>query len=217
MSTRHSSGKWQKPKRAERGDDLRVLVACEFSGRVRDAFIYRNHDAWSCDLDGVEAEGEFSQYHLTGDVRKFYKWKKWDLMIAHPPCTYLANSGLRWLKTGEVAFDVKRWQDMLKAVKLFRSLLCAPIPRIAIENPIMHRYAQECIGQHYSQLIQPWEFGDGETKGTCLWLKGLPPLAPTKVVPGRFPRAHMASGKDQKRIRSITPKGIAKAMAAQWG
>lgn len=196
---------------------MRVLVACEFSGRVRDAFIERGHDAWSCDL--LFGEGLYKERHYYGDVRKVLG-DGWDLMIAHPPCTYLANSGIRWLKYGGPGMlkmiDCDRWDKMVKAARFFKLLLRAPIPKIAIENPIMHHYALKQIGREYSQLIQPWEHGDGETKGTCLWLKGLPCLLPSRVVKGRYARTHLASGKDQKRIRSITPKGIAKAMATQW-
>lgn len=199
---------------------MRILVACEFSGRVRDAFCARGHDAWSCDLEGVKPEGKWKHRHYTGDVRQYILGAyriEWDLMIAHPPCTYLANSGLRWLWLDNGKLEKARWSKMKEAAAFFRLLMGAPIPRIAVENPIMHHYGQALIGRHYSQLVQPWEFGDGETKGTCLWLKGLSPLVPTKIVEGRHARVHLASGKDKARERSITPKGIAKAMAAQWG
>jgi hypothetical protein len=138
-------------------------------------------------------------------------------MIAHPPCTYLANSGVRWLyKDGEP--DNDRWLAMKESGNFFRRLLEAPIPRIAVENPIMHRWGKLIVGRGQDQIIQPWQFGHGETKATCLWLKGLPKLEPTKIVDGRTPRVHHASpGPDRWKERSRTLQGIADAMADQWG
>ena len=199
---------------------MRVLVACEFSGVVRDAFAALAHDAWSCDLLPTERPGQ----HIEGDVRDVLH-QGWDLMIAHPPCTYLTNAGVRHLhsvpsKNGVLTkvHGEERWRLMREAAAFFRDLLHAPIPRIAVENPIPHRYAVESIGRKYDQLIQPWQFGHGETKATCLWLKGLPKLTPTQVVDGREARVHrMSPSPDRWKERSRTFEGIGRAMAAQWG
>lgn len=187
---------------------MRVLVACEYSGRVRDAFIKKGHDAWSCDLLPTDAEGP----HIQGDVLNLLN-QKWDLMIAHPPCTYLCNSGVVWLHR-----DDSRWEKMRDGAKFFKLLMQANIPRIAVENPIMHKYAVEIIGKRQDQVIQPWQFGHGETKATCLWLKNLPALMPTKIVSGREQRLHyLPPSKDRWKLRSTTYQGIADAMAEQWG
>jgi hypothetical protein len=190
---------------------MRVLVACEFSGVVRRAFRASGHDAWSCDL--LPAEDGEQEFHLTGDVLNYLDpAKAFDLMIAHPPCTYLANSGVRWLDT-----QPGRRNKMRDAAAFFIKLQRCNIPRIAIENPIPHKHAKQWIGK-YSQLIQPWQFGHGETKATCLWCKNLPPLRPTKIVDGRAPRVHYVSpGPDRWKERSRTLHGIAEAMADQWG
>lgn len=199
---------------------MRVLVACEFSGVVRDAFAARGHDAWSCDLLPTEKPGN----HIVGDVLPLLG-EGWDLMIAHPPCTYLTNAGVRHLHDHVVGragnrtavYGEERWEAMREGAAFFNALKAAPIPRIAIENPIPHRYARELIGK-YDQLYQPWWFGEGERKGTCLWLKGLPPLMATLVMSERVPRVHMMSpGPDRWKERSRTLPGIAKAMAEQWG
>jgi hypothetical protein len=192
---------------------VRVLVACEFSGVVRDAFLARGHDAMSCDLLPSEAPGP----HYQGDVRDILD-DGWDLMVAHPPCTYLANSGVRWLYGGKgTRRDHVRWNAMVDAAVFFADLLNAPIPRIAVENPIMHRYGRDIIGRGPDQTIQPWQHGHPETKATCLWLKGLPPLEPTNIVPGREPRVHHAPpGPNRWKERSRTLPGIAAAMADQW-
>jgi hypothetical protein len=197
---------------------MRVLVACEFSGIVRVAFIAAGHDAVSCDLLPTERPGPHYQGNVL-DIIEGFVWGPWDLMIAHPPCTYLANSGVRWLYGGKgTTVDHIRWNDMLEAALFFGALLNAPIPRIAVENPIMHRYGREIIGRGHDQIVQPWQFGHPETKATCLWLKGLPPLEPTNIVAGREPRVHHASpGPDRWKERSRTLPGIAAAMAAQWG
>ena len=181
---------------------MRVLVACEYSGTVRDAFIARGHDALSCDLLPTEKLGP----HYEGSVLNILLCG-WDLMIAHPPCTHLAVSGARW------------WQDKLReqadALDFVRLLMAAPIPRIAIENPISK--ISTAIRKP-DQIVQPWQFGHGETKATCLWLKGLPKLVPTNVVEGREARIHkMPPSKDRWKERSRTYQGIADAMAAQWG
>lgn len=181
---------------------MRVLVACEFSGIVRDAFARRGHDALSCDLLPTEAPGQ----HYEGDVLDIID-DGWDLMVAHPPCTHLSVSGARW------------WPDKLaeqgEALDFVRALLNAPVERIALENPIGK--ISTAIRKP-DQIIQPWEFGHGETKATCLWLKGLPKLVPTNIVAGREPRVHrMAPGPNRWRERSRTFAGIAAAMADQWG
>lgn len=192
---------------------MRVLVACEFSGVVRNAFRERNHDAWSCDfLDSEDS----SNYHIKGDVLDTLS-NDWDLMIAHPPCTRLCNSGVRWLHKPPANKSKERiHKELDEALEFFLKLLNAPIPKICIENPIPHKYAREIIG-NYTQLIQPWQFGHGEKKATCLWLKNLPKLIPTDIVDGREPRIHyMAPSKDRWKERSRTYKGVADAMADQW-
>lgn len=193
---------------------MKVLVACEFSGVVRDAFTALGHDAWSCDLLPSETPGK----HLQGDALN-HLGEGWDLLIAHPPCTCLTNAGARWLYGGKGSVkDLKRWRAMEDSARFFLAMLNAPVPRVCVENPIMHRHAAKIVGQPYTQIIQPWQFGHGETKATCLWLKGLPPLKPTNVVSGRTPRVHHASpGKDRWKERSRTLPGIARAMAEQWG
>lgn len=195
---------------------MNVLVACEFSGIVRDAFTARGHAAISVDLLPTERPGA----HYQGDVEQFVKSLlpgTFDLMIAHPPCTFLANSGVRWLyRDGEE--DPERWWEMEQSAKFFRRLLEMDIPRIAVENPVMHRYGKAIIGRGPDQIIQPWQFGHGETKATGLWLKNLPKLEPTNIVDGRQPRVHHASpGPDRWKERSRTLQGIAGAMADQWG
>ena len=190
---------------------MRVLVACEFSGTVRDAFRNRGHDTWSCDL---LCDDRNSDYHMQGDVMPITRLQdRWELMIAFPPCQFICNSGVRWLHT-----DKDRWGKLDKAAAFFRGLLDAPIPRIAIENSIPHRYAIERIGKKYSQIIHPWQHGHGESKATCLWLENLPELTPTKIVEGRVGRIHrMAPSPERSKKRSITYAGIATAMASQWG
>ena len=193
---------------------MKVLVACEFSGIVRDAFRARGHDAVSCDLLPTEKSGP----HIMDDAMEHLD-HDWDLIVAHPPCTYLANSGVRWLFGGKgTTRDPERWALMEDAALFFREFLTAPCPRIAVENPIMHRYGKEIIGRQHDCLIQPWEHGEPETKATCFWLKGLPPLKPSRIVEGRSPRVHHASpGPDRWKERSRTLPGIAAAMAKQWG
>lgn len=194
---------------------MRVLVACEFSGVVREAFRRRGHDAFSCDI--LPASDD-SLYHYEMNVCNVIGLG-WDLMIAHPPCTYLCNSGVRWLYGGKGKVrDESRWLKMQDGAEFFKELLDADIPRIAVENPIMHGYAKEIIGRGPDQIVQPWMFGHGETKATGLWLKNLPPLKPTNIVDGRKPRVHFASpGPDRWKERSITYSGLAAAMADQWG
>ena len=181
---------------------LRVLVACEYSGTVRDAFIARGHEAMSCDLLPTEKPGP----HYQGDVFDVIG-DGWDLMIAHPPCTHLAVSGARWFKFKQ--------QQQADALDFVRRLLGAPIPRIALENPVSVISSRI---RRPSQTIQPWQFGHGETKATCLWLKNLPPLVPTCIVDGREQRVHrLPPGPDRWMERSRTFAGIADAMAQQWG
>lgn len=186
---------------------MRVLIGCEFSGAVRREFRARGHDARSCDIMPAEDDQEF---HIMADVRGALTGG-WDLAIFHPPCTRLTNSGVRWLSERDL------WAELDEAAALFRACLNAGIPKIAVENPIPHRYALERIGRKYDQIIQPWQFGHGETKATCLWLKNLPKLVPTNVVEGREAKVHrMPPGPDRWKERSRTYPGIAAAMAAQW-
>jgi hypothetical protein len=183
---------------------MRVLVACEYSGRVRDAFIRRGHDAMSCDLLPTEVSGP----HYQGDVFDVIN-EGWDMIICHPPCTHLAVSGARY-------FAAKRESGVQdEALGFVRRLLDAPIARIALENPISIISSRI---RKPDQIIQPWQFGHGETKATCLWLKGLPKLTPTNVVDGREAKVHkMPPGPDRWKNRSRTYEGIADAMAEQWG
>lgn len=181
---------------------MRVLVACEFSGIVREAFTRHGHDAVSCDLLETEIPGK----HYRGDVRDVIR-HGWDLMVAHPPCKHLAVSGAKWF--------AKKQTEQAEALGFVQELMDAPIPKIAIENPI------SVISSNIrkpNQIIQPWQFGHGETKATCLWLKGLPKLKPTNVVPGRAARIHHEPpSPDRWKARSRTFAGIAEAMATQWG
>jgi len=196
---------------------VKVLVACEYSGRVRDAFLAIGHDAMSCDLLPTDALGP----HYQGDVQDVLG-QGWDLMIAHPPCTYLASSGLHWNKR-----QPDRAVKTEAALQFVMALLNAPIERIALENPI------GCISTRVrkpEQVIQPWQFGDDASKATCLWLKNLPPLKPTKLIPGRLVNGkrrwanqtdsgqnRLSPSADRWKKRSETYQGIAVAMADQWG
>lgn len=193
-----------------------VLVACEFSGTVRDAFIQQGFNAVSCDILPTESPGP----HYQMDVIDLLHGSRgrWDLMIAHPPCTYLANSGVRWLYNKDGTENTERWRKMRAGARFFRELWLTDIPHIAVENPVMHRYAKRIIGAEPAQSMQPWQFGHGECKRTCLWLKNLPPLQPTDIVDGREQRIHrMAPSEDRQKLRSVTYAGIANAMAKQWG
>jgi len=184
---------------------MRVLVACEYSGRVRNAFRSLGHEAWSCDL--LDSEDE-STHHIKGDCLEVIR-DGWDLMVAHPPCTHLAVSGSRWFPEKVPSGEQK------EAIEFFLALARSPISRIAIENPIC---IMSSVWRQPDQVVQPWQFGHGETKATCFWLKGLPPLVPTKVVQGREPRVHhMPPGPNRWKERSRTYEGIAEAMASQWG
>ena len=187
---------------------MKILIACESSATVRDAFIKKGHNAVSCDLLPTEREGP----HYQGDVRDILH-DGWDMLIAFDPCTYQCNSGVRWLID-----NPDRYKLLKESCELTRELLNTPIERIGRENPIPHKYAVKLIGRKYDQIIQPWQFGHGETKATCLWLKGLPLLKPTNIVSGREARIHkMSPGPDRSRLRSITYQGVADAMAEQWG
>lgn len=223
---------------------MKVLVACEFSGVVREAFRKRGHDAWSCDLLPAMDNSEF---HFQQDVLEILYDDCWELLIAHPPCTYLANSGVHCLHK-----DESRWAKMIEGAVFFRTFLCADVPHICVENPVMHKYALEHIGEKHTQTIQPYQFGEDASKRTCLWLKGLPKLKPTKYVEPHYacscgfrfdyslgkygcPNCENKIGKivwsnqtrsgqnklspspDRAKKRSITYQGIADAMAEQWG
>ncbi len=209
---------------------MRALICCEFSGVVRDAFAKLGHFAVSCDLlpsetpVGVIHKGPTG--HYVADARDIALLKTagapWDLIGGHPPCTFLCNSGVRWLAPGGV-LNKERHKQMMAACDFFAALYWADSPRVYIENPVMHKYARDYLASAWkvpghSQTIQPWQFGHGETKRTCLWLRGLPPLKPSNIVEGREPRVHHASpGPDRWKQRSRTLPGIAQAMAQQWG
>jgi hypothetical protein len=209
---------------------MKILIACEFSGIVRDAFIARGHDAISCDLLPTEHPGP----HYQGDVMDIIN-DGWDIMIGHPPCTFLTNCGVRWFKT-----DPSRMDKMKDGAEFFLKLWNAPIDKICLENPIMHCYSREIIKTKYDQIIQPYWFGDSVQKSTCLWLKNLSRLKPTNIVDRGMiyvdPRGNKHGGKFTNRaknaysplmllpknnkraqIRSTTFQGIANAMAEQWG
>lgn len=194
-----------------------MLVACEFSGIVRDAFKEKGHDAWSCDLLPTERPGN----HIQDDVLKHLD-EGWDLMIAHPPCTYLANSGVQHLHK-----DKSRWERLKDGRDFFLTLWLCGIPKVAVENPVPHKYAAL---PPYCQIVHPWLFGEKAMKKTCLWLRGLPPLFATAWMADRGERYYRKDGtsngskwyqlspsKDRGRLRSISYTGIAKAMADQWG
>jgi len=181
---------------------MRVLVACEYSGRVRDAFRRHGHFAMSCDLLECEADSEF---HYQGPVENIIN-DGWDLMVAHPPCTHLAVSGSRHF--------YRKQREQAEALDFVRFLMNSPIERWCIENPVS--VISSAI-RPPDQIIQPWEYGHGETKATCLWLKNLPKLRPTDCVEGREPKVWMMSGKDRWKNRSRTYMGVAQAMGDQWG
>lgn len=204
---------------------MRVLVACEFSGTVRRAFAAAGHEAWSCDLLPSE-DGERARHHQRDVLEVIYQ--HWDLLIAHPPCTRLTNSGVRWLKVppkGRTLADM--WQELDEACAFYRALRDAPIPMKAIENPVMHPYAKERIGSVKRQVIQPHHFGEPFFKATGFELIGLPPLKrthwmdlPKKGTPEHkaWSEVHLASpGPDRWKVRSRTKPGVAAALAAQWG
>ena len=196
---------------------MKVLVACEYSGTVRDAFIAKGHDAMSCDLLPTDKPGPHYQgsvFDVLGDG--------WDLMVAHPPCTFLTNAGVSHLHK-----NTDRWPQLFEGADFFKKLLFATVPKVAVENPIMHKYAKQLIGNvKQSQVVQPWMFGHTEQKTTCLWLRGLPELEPTNNVKEEMmllpknqrERLHyLPPCEDRWKLRSMTYQGIAEAMAEQWG
>ena len=207
---------------------LNVLIACEESGKSRRAWRKRGHNAWSCDLRPAR-DGE-KVYHIQGDARDVLHAKSWDVLIAHPPCTYLCNSGVCWLWAGAPHThgiwikNEARWQKLIEAIAFFNVFAKAKhIPHRAIENPIPHRYAS--LDKKYDQLIQPYMFGHPESKATCLWLYDLPKLVPTndvKQIWKSLPKAkaqrlhYLSPGPERARLRSETYQGIADAMAEQW-
>lgn len=181
---------------------MKILVACEYSGIAREAFKAKGHDAWSCDLLDTDIPGN----HYKGPVEDIL-YDGWDMMIAHPPCTHLAVAGARWFKGKEL--------EQKEALEFVRLLLNAPINKIALENPVSVISTRI---RKPDQIIQPWQFGHGETKATCLWLKNLPKLIPTEIVSGREPRIwKLPPSEDRGKLRSLTYSGIAEAMADQWG
>lgn len=229
------------------GKTLRILIGCEMSGIVRDAFTKQGFDAWSCDVKETLSPGQ----HIQGDVLEVIG-DDWDAAIFHPPCTYLANSSSSWLyKDGKKVngLDPERWMNMLEGAVFFKKLLNADIPHIAVENPVIHGHAKKIIGVQQTQTIQPYEHGHKESKRTCLWLKNLPKLTPTDIVEpewvkdkngevyrdsGGYRYSQSAyspiwnnqtpSGQnkldktpDRAMLRSLTYTGIAKGMALQWG
>lgn len=201
---------------------MKIFVACEYSGRVRDAFIKRGHDAISCDFLPSESD---KGPHIIGDVLEIMDdwggqlgWKP-DLMIAHPPCTYIANSGVSWLYRQE-----GRWEKMVEGAKFFKRFLDADVEKICVENPTMHGHALKIVQSNYTQAVQPWMFGEDASKRTCLWLKGLPELKSTNpLIKKRYANQtpsgqnKLGPSEDRAKIRSLTYQGIADAMAAQWG
>lgn len=206
-------------------ETLKVLVACEYSGRVRDAFREKGHDAYSCDILPSDAD---STYHIQGDVLKELQSGRWDLMIAHPPCTRLANSGVRWLHNPPAGKTKEQmWDEFERAVDFYLALRNAPVPMKCIENPVMHKYAREKLGSIKRQVVQPWWFGEEMFKATGYELHGLPDLVPTNKLepPEKDTEEHKKwswvhrcpPGPDRWKIRSTTPLGIAQAMAEQWG
>jgi hypothetical protein len=201
---------------------MRILVGCEYSGIVRRAFAAIGHDAWSCDFLPAE---DGSNKHFIGDVRNYLDLN-WDLLaVMHPPCTRLCNSGVRWLSAPPKGKTLPQiWRELDEAAELFSDLWNVDethgISRVCIENPVMHKHAKARIKNYcdFSQSVQPWQFGHGECKRTCFWLKNLPLLTPTDVVDGREHRVHrMSPGPNRWKERSRFYPGIAQAMAAQWG
>lgn len=206
---------------------MKILIACECSGTVRDAFLANGHDAYSCDL---KPDVNMSNRHIRDDVRDVLKMEKWDLlMVAHPPCTRLCNSGVRWLSSPPPnRTKEEMWEELEEGAQLFSDMLNADVPRIAVENPVMHKHAKKRIKGYFefSQSIQPWQYGHTETKRTCLWLKNLPDLQETNNV---YDEMMLLPKKERNRIHSMGPSadrgaarsifytGIAKAMADQWG
>lgn len=204
---------------------MKVLVACEYSQTVTKAFRDRGHEAYSCDILPTKGNPKWHFQKNALDILRIYS--KWDLLIAHPPCTYLCNSGVSHLYNKDGTNNSERWENMRKGAEFFKSFLSFNVNRVCVENPIPHRYAKAIIGP-YTQIIQPWQFGHKATKATCLWLHNLPELKPTKVVgpppkhmtareKSQWHEIHYMSGPDRGLKRSVTYQGIADAMAEQWG
>ena len=188
-----------------------VIVGCEYSGRTREALRAVGLNAVSIDLEPAEDE---SIHHIQGDLTEFLQMP-WDLGIFHPPCTYLANSGVRWLTT-----DASRWPKLFEAAEFFLACLNANAPRVAVENPVMHKYGRQLVGRVHDFTVQPWQFGDNETKRTCFWTRGLQPLRPTSDLDGSTAEARvhrLPPGPNRWKERSRTPQGLADAIAGQWG
>jgi hypothetical protein len=205
----------------------KVLIGCEQSGVVRDAFVRQGHDAWSCDVLAAETP---SNRHIQDDVRNVLAQEKWDLLIiAHPPCTRLCNSGVRWLHKAPPGKTLEQmWRELDEGAELFSDMWNADCPRIAVENPVMHKYAKERIRNYepFAQSFQPWQFAksddasDNVKKRTCLWLRNLPDLVATGQCDGTTARdeIHKAPpGPDRWKFRSRFFNGVADAMAQQWG
>ena len=188
---------------------MKVLVGFEFSGVVRDAFKKKGHEVLSCDLLETERPGN----HIVGNFFDVYESDTWDMILAFPPCTYLANSGVRWLHN-----QPGRWELMRESALLFKKILSLDVPKIAVENPVMHGYAKKIIGKSFNFSLQPYEHGHGETKRTCFWTKNLPDIRPSNIVEGRSPRVHHESPRpDRWKNRSRSLPGVAAALADQWG
>lgn len=202
---------------------VRVLVACEESQATTIELRKLGFDAWSCDLQ--DCNGGHPEWHIKGDVLNVLN-DKWDMMIAHPTCTYLTNSGVCWLWNKDGSRNEERWQKLKEGAEFFKALLDSPIPLIAIENPIPHKYAVELIGRKYDQCIQPYQFGHTESKATCFWLKGLPKLKATNDVKEQWKKLpkneaqrlhYLPPGPERAKLRSKTFLGVAQALAFQYG
>jgi hypothetical protein len=201
----------------------KILVACEESQAITIALRKLGHEAYSCDLQ--PCSGGHPEWHYQCDVLTILD-KGWDMMIGHPTCTFITNAGVCWLYDKEGNRNEQRWNDLAEATKFFKALLDAPIPLIAIENPIPHKYAVEQIGRKYDQLIQPYMFGHTESKATCFWLKGLPKLKETNNVKAemmllpknqRQKLHYLPPSPERAKLRSKTFEGVAAAIAEQWG
>jgi hypothetical protein len=202
--------------------NMKVLIGCEESQAVTKEFREKGHNAFSCDI--LDCSGGHPEWHIKDSIFHALCSPKFslglDFLGLHPPCTFLANSGVRWLYNKDGSKNLERWENMRMSALFFKSCLAnlKTVGKGYIENPIMHKHAMEIIGEKPTQIIQPWQYGHGETKATCLWIVGLPKLKPTNIVDGRDPKIHrMPPGKDRGKLRSKTYEGIAKAMAEQWG